>query len=211
MKTTDSQIDYLSKRGKSYDYKYGILLNIIQAYLPKDKKVIELFGGVGITSHLIQSNLNPETHIINEIDDRCIEVLKEVKADTSLLDTAVIKKEDSFFSDIKEYDIVFADSNFTKKQFKKFDNIFRGIKDTLVLTETGVFNLAFNKTKTVNDYFEEYKKLFKKYNLGLFAIFYTHSFSIMVLKKSYNGECILSKNSNEYRDWRNYIKCINTH
>jgi hypothetical protein len=210
MKTTDSQIDYLSKRGKTYNYKYSILSDIMELFLHQDKNVIELFGGVGITSYFIQKQLNPRTHVINEVDDRCINALKEIQEDTPLLDGAVIKKEDSFFCDIKDYDIVFADSNFTKKMFGKFDGIFRNIKNTLVLTETGVFNLTFNKTTTAEDYFKDYQERFKKYGLYLHCAFYTHTFSIMLLKKIPLEKAIITKYTNENTEWKEYVKCIST-
>jgi len=203
MKTTDSQLNYLSKRGKSYNQKYGILSEIIQ-YLPKDKKVIELFGGVGITSYFIQKYLSPTQLVINELDDRCIEILKK-------FNNVTVKKEDSFYSDIKEYDIVFVDSNFTKKMFKKFDGIFRGIKDTLILTETGIFNLVFNKKLSQEEYFKDYEKLFSKYGLYLHKVYYTHSFSIMEIQKTFSLGPIIYKHTNEDTEWKEYIKCINTH
>jgi len=201
MKTVEkSQLFYLKKRKIDYNRKYYIIKQIVLSLKPKSK-VLELFGGVGITTFFIQKYMLPKVHKIIELDYECFEKLKHN------FNTCTILNLDSF--KIKEkwndYDYIFYDYAFTPKKINDF-NRFTNYKGTLIVTDTGIFHLLFSKEKNVIEYFTDLNSKFNKIQLYINKVFYTHKFSIILI--SNNKTEIVIEDANKYvydNEWKKYV------
>jgi len=206
MELEQSQLVYLQSRKKSYDLKYGILNHIIKENLKDGMNILELFGGVGLTSCLIQKKIIPKKQEVLEICEKCIEILKRKEKNFK---NFIVKNQNAFsFDDYSDYDYIFIDNAFTLSKFSIFDRLFNRIskmnKGNIILTETGIFNLRFNK-KSPEKHFEEVNDRFiKKYGLFIKNVYYTSNFSIIHLIKN-KTEMKIEKWTALDKSWRMYV------
>jgi len=208
VKLEDSQCGYIDKRNVTYNQKYSILDYIFNEW-KSSTNVIELFGGIGITSYFIRKHITPKLHTILEIHDDCI---KELKARYPKLD---IRKQSAFdFDEYSNYDYVLIDAGeFSQSKFyiKRFNTIFDKLKNynpDMVVTDLGFWKFSFVKKEKwdveVPKYFEAYQKLFKQYNFFIKKAYYTHDFSILYLTKL-PVEIDIKKWDKTTHEWRNVL------
>jgi hypothetical protein len=185
-KLETSQISYLGTRNKTYCQKYSIMDFIGRTKLKDSTKILELFGGIGITSFFIMKSITPSKHTILEIHDDCIERLNERYPNSEIL------KEDAFtFDRMEEYDYIFIDAAlFGQGRLDKFKPILDRIakcKAEVIITDLGFWKFSFVKKEKwaveVPIYFAKWKEIFKTFNLNITDAFYTHDFAILCLDR----------------------------
>lgn len=205
MKVEQSQLEYLKKRKGDYNLKYGILNKVIKENLNKDMKILETCGGVGLTTALIQ-RIKPKQHVVFEIDQECIKILKRKFEDIEVEFQDFLK-----YQSYDKFDFIFIDGNaFTLKQpwIYELFNLLKGIKGSLVLTYTGNYSLTFIK-KPLRDYKNHFKKLnefLNEYDFSIEKVYFVDKFSIVTIKQGLRQEfSIENYKDKNFVEWREFL------
>ena len=203
MKNSDSQLSYLSKRNKNYNKKYSILQTIIDKDIKTNSKILELFGGVGITTYLLQKYANPIYHKIFEIDEECYKLLKQ-----NFDNCEILKSDSDIFieEDYNVYNYIFHDRSFTPKKISELSK-FINFKGKIILTDTGIFNLKFNKNRSIFDYFNELNIKLLEFGFYINKAFFTFEFSILIISKTKTKIEIIDCNNDKFNndEWKRYV------
>ncbi|MBY6838687.1 hypothetical protein [Clostridium botulinum] len=202
MKLEQCQLDYLAERGGNYDRKYG-MFNMLLGTIQEDiKSVIELFGGTGIQTYYLNNKYNLDNHIVIDKDIRCCNCIKKFNNNVQVVNKNVFEYEDN-----KNYDLVVCDSVFNKKEFNNIVSLLDKFKSKyIIITDTGVFNVRFNKNKTYDAYWNDMFYKLKERGYYILRIKYSSDFGMMLLTKIDYGLQDVSKLQKEEinTDWRNY-------
>jgi len=195
-KIETSQVKYLKGRKKNYNLKYAILNEVIAKEIDARSVVVELFGGIGITSKLIQSR-SPLAHYVVELNQDCLEYLNKIP-------NIKIIEGDAFKVPKLACDIIFLDPNsFNFTNLPKYEKILKAYKHkTLVITETGCFNLKFNSI-TSTEHFARLADKLSRLGLNLARVYHTPNFSILVVKPSH--KLIIEKWEDEWTGWKKLV------
>lgn len=202
MKLEQSQLDYLSKRGKNYDKKYYMFESLLNK-IPKISSVIELFGGVGIETYYLKKYCKDiNIHYIIEKDNECYNILKNTYPHINVLN------EDTFnFEYNDEIDLLIVDSTFTKTNYKDIVNLIHKFNcKYIILTNTGVFNVKFNKNISYDEYWDNLKNQLQLDNLYLTDVEYYSDFGMMLIETFNENKQLYTHyiKNNESLLWRNY-------
>lgn len=206
MKLEQSQLDYLSERGGNYDRKYKMFELLLDEIPNQLNVVLELFGGVGIQSYYLQQKKKITNHMAIDQDERCNDIAKSLMP-------CVNRINKNCFDYLYEgkIDLLVCDSVFNNKEF---DNIVGLINkfdfDYLILTNTGVFNVRFNKQISYEQYWNTLVNHMADYGLYVNNIIYSCDFGLMLVRKIKMQDIIIKKleHNNISRNWRGYIKEI---
>lgn len=203
MKNADSQLSYLHSRGKNYTKKYSIYKKIILEFSTGDS-ILELFGGVGITTYLIRKYFPNKLllHTVIEIDDDCFSVLaKNFNKRCNLIKT----DSDKFKFSNNIYDYIFHDRSFNPSKINELER-FKKFKGTIILTDTGIFHLKFDKEKDISKYFNTLNNSINVYGLYINKAFYTNEFSILLLSHTITKIEMIDCNDLVYdMEWKYYL------
>jgi len=175
-------------------------------FLPKGCSVIEYFGGVGLSSLLLQETVKPARHTIYEIEDELARHLKLA------FPNAAVYHQDAFLAMLEQQaDIYTLDYIFTpSKVFGKYDKHFRHIFSTkplaVLLTDTAPSYLMIHYRKysalfglpiqDLESYTEAYStKLFEQYGYSIVKAAHRRRAAYYLL--------LPGKNSVEHRYFKN--------
>lgn len=177
-----SHLEYVNKRNVTYNKKYTIIEHIVKDW--KDGcSIVELFGGVGITTFFIRKHVKPKLHTILDINKDCISELKAKYPDA---DIRLQSAHD--FDEFEKYDYVLFDPvEFSLPKIKelRFDCIFeRMVGDkphTMILTDLGFFVFTFIKREKwdseLKKFVDRYNSVFSQYGFYINRLFYANEFS----------------------------------
>ena len=187
----DSHKKYIldPKHGKTTNIKYEATRLFIKENLKEGDNILELFGGVGITTGIILDTIKPNNHSVVEIaNDSFLELQRKYGA----IDNVKLYNTDAFTFNWLEHGFnfnwVLIDSTFKMSIKRNFDSMFELLKQdrsNVFFTESEIFKLLFIKQE--NRYEERIKHfnkliaMFKSYNLNTKKIYYCSSNSYLVL------------------------------
>lgn len=178
-----------SKLKKSTNIRYAIINHIIKSNLKDGDSVLELFGGVGITSGYILDAITPKHLRINDVSMECKE---ELFRKYSLVSNITISWDDAltFYkkSIMEEFDFIFVDAVFKLGLLPKFEYLLSQLKDLnckVMFTESQIFKMFFVKLEDRpverQKHFDKFISMFKTYNLHTEYIGWSNSSSYFVL------------------------------
>jgi len=207
LKLEESQLSYLEKRGNEYDRKYGMFKHLIEK-IDHVESVVELFGGTGIETEYIKKYLSPSIHVVCEQNLECCKALENK-------DILLIKGNCFDYSYPGNIDLLVVDSVFNKKEFDKITNLIGKFSfKYLILTNTGVFHVKFEKWNTYENYWTSLiDQICTKLDISHLKTVYDYDFGMMLFAK--NEDTTYDFEKNTYKDtlWRdiradtlNYIK-----
>lgn len=187
MELEQSQLEYLANRGKNYDKKYYMFEKLLNK-IDNVNSVIELFGGIGIESTYIENKFNNICkHIIIEKDNKCFECLQKRFWNNKHIDIYNVDCFDFVYNDM--VDLLVVDSTFNKKVSNKVLKLITNFKaKQIIITETGVFGVKFNKNLTYEQYWNNVKYNLSKIGLFLTDVEYYTDFGLMLIKTSNNNK-----------------------
>lgn len=203
MELGQSQLDYLMKRGSNYDRKYKMFELLIEKIPDRLGTVVELFGGVGIQSWYLQREKYIDNHISIDIDDVCNKISNKMLPAVNRISCNCFD-----YLNTNKIDLLVCDSVFNKKEF---ENIVRLVSnfdfDNLILTNTGVFNVRFNKQLTYEQYWNELVKQLANYGLYVSDIVYSSDFGMMLIRRKKRETVSINKlvKGMVSKDWREYV------
>jgi hypothetical protein len=181
---------------KERNLKYGMTQDIIKNHCKDGMTILELFGGIGMTTGYIINTIIPKKLVVNELDKDCVDLLKK-NFNKSFIE---IKQEDAFKWKDYDFDIAFIDGGFTLGKCGDYVPIFTHIKNSplkkFVFTDVGVFRFSFTKKEEREEKIKEY---LDAVNL-LFAAMHFHITEVYKIKSS--GICMMVVESG---DGYNYI------
>lgn len=144
-----------TKKRKQHFYACNKLKNIIQSKIGNDYSYSELFGGIGLKAALFCDNMNSSKIQINELSDKCCDVLKDN------FKNAKITCSNSFdFVFNKNYDVSVIDfNNYTLKKYSSgwktvIDNIFSHTNKFIVLNDCSITYLNKGGRQALKTYSE---------------------------------------------------------
>lgn len=209
MDINQSQLKYLFNRSKNYDRKYYMFYDIIHN-IPEPETIqtcVELFGGVGISSKYIENCFNLIQHTIIDLDPQCCEILKKEFPTREILNI-----DNTTYINDKEIDLLVVDSVFNKLVFNKVVSLIKKFNFRyLILTNTGVFNVRWNKKlASYEEYWEQLTKELEKYKLYTQKVIYGSEFGFMLITQEPIEKMTLDKYSADKKltDWRPYVEEI---
>lgn len=209
MKINQSQLEYLFNRSKNYDRKYCMFYDMIRS-IPNPEKIhtcVELFGGVGISSNYIENYFNLTKHTIIDLDPKCCEILKKYFPTREILNI-----DNATYTNKENIDLLVIDSVFNKAVFEQIMSLIQKFNfKYLILTNTGVFNVRWNKKiSSYEEYWQNLEKDLKKYNLYTKKVIYGSEFGFMLITKESINEMILDRYpaSKKITNWRKYVEDI---
>lgn len=200
MKIDESQLNYVAQRTTQYDRKYGMLKNLLEA-IGKVDSVLELFGGIGLSSRYIEKYCNPTHHIAIEKDSDC---------HSHLLKSKVCAINDDCFTYVApdtKVDLLVVDSVFNESVFTAVTDLISKYDFKYVLiTNTGVFHVRFDNKQT---YVMYWNKMIDRLCLKLQAhhvkTLYDMDFGMMLFRRDGTQPNNLTnyiKNTYRDTDWR---------
>lgn len=209
MKLEQSQLDYLKKRGSNYDRKYRMFELLLEKIPNKLDYVLELFGGVGIQSWYLQNMKDINKHISIDIDEHCNSISNKMLPNVNRINCNCFNYDD----DVK-VDLIVIDCVFNKKEFNNIVGLVNKFDfDYLILTNTGVFNVRFNKQLSYEQYWSDIIAQLQNNNLFTSDVVYSSDFGLMLIKKTKSDNVTVEKlsNGNISKDWRKYVNevCAN--
>lgn len=208
MKIEQSQLEYLFTRSKNYDRKYQMFYDIIRN-IPCEAihTCIELFGGVGISSKYIEEYFNLTEHTIIDLDSKCCQILKRQYPTREILNI-----DNTIYNNKKDTDLLVIDSVFNKSVFEKVVSLIKKFNfKYLILTNTGVFNVRWNKSlSSYDEYWELLDKELNTYSLYTHKVIYGSEFGFMLITKEPAEKIVLDRYPAEKKltDWRAYVEDI---
>ena len=203
MKLEQSQLDYLKKRGSNYDRKYRMFELLLEKIPNKLDYVLELFGGVGIQSWYLQNMKDINKHISIDIDEHCNSISNKMLPNVNRINCNCFNYDD----DVK-VDLIVIDCVFNKKEFNNIVGLVNKFDfDYLILTNTGVFNVRFNKQLSYEQYWSDIITQLQNNNLFTSDVVYSSDFGLMLIKKTKSDNVTVEKLSNGdfSKDWRKYV------
>lgn len=206
MKLEQSQLDYLKERGSNYDRKYRMFELLLNELPNKLDRVIELFGGVGIQSYYLQQNKEIKNHIAIDQDERCNIIAKNLIPCIERINCDCFNYQTQ-----EKVDLLVCDSVFNNKEFDNIINLINKFNfDYLILTNTGVFNVRFNKQMSYEQYWNTLASRMESHGLYINKIVYSCDFGLMLVKKTKPTNIIVEKlnNNDVSKIWRKYTKEI---
>ena len=203
MKLEQSQLDYLKDRGSNYDRKYRMFELLLDKIPSNLDTVVELFGGVGIQSYYLQRDKNIANHITIDQDSECNAMFNKLMPSITRIHGNCFNYENS-----DKIDLVVCDSVFNKKEFEHIVSLVNKFDfDYLILTNTGVFNVRFNKDLSYEQYWSDLIKRLQQYNLYTSDVVYSSDFGMMLIRKDNYCNANVGKlyKNDVSKDWREYI------
>jgi hypothetical protein len=199
-----SQLEYLFKRQKSYDKKYGMFTRLLEGVVSTEINVIELFGGVGIQTYLLDLFTKPKKHTVVERDEHCLRILKYLNKDKEVIEG------DAFdYGDVAEYDLAVLDCFMNKGNMDKYIKLLKGIKaKKYIITETGVFNVKFHKDLTYEQYYKNLAKKLQSAGFKVELVLYECNFGMILINQEHKGGLIIEKNTYTNLCWRDYVSVL---
>lgn len=209
MKLNQSQLEYLFTRSKNYDRKYCMFYDMLHS-IPNSEEIqtcVELFGGVGISSKYIEDTFNLSKHTIIDLDPQCCAVLQKEFPDNEVLNIDNTTYKNDEFIDLLVIDSVFNKSVFDQivSLINKFDFKY------LILTNTGVFNVRWNKAlASYDEYWEQLDKELNKHDLYTQKVIYGSEFGFMLITREPTEKLVLDRYSADKKltTWRQYVEKI---
>ena len=209
MKLNQSQLEYLFDRSKNYDRKYQMFYDILRD-IPNPETIntcVELFGGVGISSKYIEECFNLKKHTIIDLDPQCCTILHEQFPTREILNI-----DNTTYNNKEIIDLLVIDSVFNKAVFKQIISLIKKFNfKYLILTNTGVFNVRWNKAlSSYDEYWEQLNEELNQYNLYTKKVIYGTEFGFMLITKNPSEQIILNKYpaSKKLTSWRPYVENI---
>lgn len=181
MKLEQSQLDYIKTRGSNYDRKYGMFQSLLDKLPNTIPTVVELFGGTGIETHYLDVNKEIDTHIIADKDLRCAEILKSTYPNKTILNVDVMTSDFPTY----ECDLLVCDSVFNNAEYSNIVNLINRFDfKYLILTNTGVFHVRFDKSLSYERYWDELTSRLSNDGLYTKDVIYSFDFGMMLITKS---------------------------
>ena len=203
MKLEQSQLDYLKKRGSNYDRKYRMFELLLEKIPNKLDYVLELFGGVGIQSWYLQNMKDINKHIFIDIDEHCNFISNKMLPNVNRINCNCFNYDDD-----AKINLIVIDCVFNKKEFNNIVDLVNKFDfDYLILTNTGVFNVRFNKQLSYEQYWSDIIAQLQNNNLFTSDVVYSSDFGLMLIKKTKSDNVTVEKLSNGdfSKDWRKYV------
>lgn len=203
MELSQSQLDYLKNRGSNYDRKYRMFEIMLDKIPYKLDNVLELFGGVGIQSWYLQNIKDIVNHVSIDMDDDCNAISNKMLPNVNRLCI------DSFsYEDADKVALLVHDSVFNNKEFNNVVELVNKFDfDNLILTNTGVFHVRFDKSMTYEKYWDCLIDQLAECGLLVSDVVYSTDFGMMLIRKSAVAKasvCKLAK-GDVSKDWRKYV------
>jgi len=199
-----SQLEYLFKRQKNYDRKYGMFVNIIESVVGQEIDVLELFGGVGIQTYLLDLFTKPKFHTVVERDEHCLRILGYFNKNKDVIEGDAFEYDHDF-----EYDLAILDSGMNKSNTDKHIKLLKNVKaKKIIITETGVYNVKFHKDLTYEQYYKNVAKRLQSAGFKVERIVYECNFGMILINQEHQGGLIIEKNTYTNLCWRDYVELI---
>ena len=200
MKIDESQLNYVTQRTTQYDRKYGMLKNILES-IGKVDSVLELFGGIGISSRYIEKYCNPRKHTSIEKDSDCYAYLLKSKV------CAINDDCFTYISPDNKVDLLVVDSVFNESVFNTVTDLINKYDFKYVLiTNTGVFHVRFDNRQTYPTYWNKMiDRLCMKLNAHHVKTLYDMDFGMMLFTRDRTYPNQLTnyvRNTFRDTDWR---------
>ena len=209
MELNQSQLDYLFTRSKNYDRKYCMFYDMLHN-IPEPEKIhscVELFGGVGISSKYIENYFNLTKHTIIDLDPQCCTILQKQFPNREILNI-----DNVTYNNNEIIDLLVIDSVFNQKVFEQIISLIQKFNfKYLILTNTGVFNVRWNKKiSSYEEYWEQLTEKLKSFNLYTKNIIYGSEFGFMLITRESIKEMTLDRYpaSKKLTTWRPYVENI---
>lgn len=209
MKLNQSQLEYLFTRSKNYDRKYCMFYDMLHN-IPNPEEIqtcVELFGGVGISSKYIEDTFTLSQHTIMDLDPQCCTVLKKEFPDSEILNI-----DNTTYENNELIDLLVVDSVFNKSVFDQIVSLINKFNfKYLILTNTGVFNVRWNKKlASYDEYWEQLDKELNKYGLYTHKVIYGSEFGFMLVTREPTDNLVLDRYPAEKKldTWRPYVEKI---
>ncbi len=197
-----SQLEYLSKRNKSYDKKYGMFFKIIENL--SVKRVLELYGGIGIQTHYLEKFKKINSHKIIERNQECYKILK-----SSFPNKEIILADNRDLKYKETYDLTVLDSGMNASNFNETIKLIENIDSKyFIITETGAFRVKFNKNLNHEDHYKNIIEKFNSVGFKVEKILYEYNYGLILIHKGFTENPSINKNTFTNEEWRNYIKKI---
>jgi len=203
-----------SKLKKSTNVRYAIIKHIIDYNLKDGDSILELFGGVGITTGYILDSILPKHILINDCSPACVD---ELTKKYGFLNNVTIVCKDALTEysteSMRGYDFIFIDpAAFKLGIASKFEYLLNQIKDLdckVMFTESGIFKMFFVKLAQRNEerkkHFNNYIEFFKKYNLYTEYIGWSNSSSYILLGRNKDAVPVIEEWKTGDNSWERYL------
>ncbi|MFH1585967.1 MAG: hypothetical protein ABIB79_04320 [archaeon] len=195
-----SQLEYLAKRNKSYDKKYGMFFALLEGL--NVERVLELFGGVGIQTYYLENHKKITQHTIIERNEECFKILKSMFPNKEIIlsDNRVLEYKE-------EYDLVILDSGMNKSNFNETIELMKRINSKcFIITETGAFRVKFKKNFSHEDHYKEVIKKLDSFNYKVEKVLYEYNYGLILINNNFLGIPTINRNTFSNIEWRDYIK-----
>lgn len=202
MKLEQSQLDYLKERSGNYDRKYRMFEILLSRVPNRLNTVVELFGGIGIQTHYISKTKEVGKHISIDVDKSCNIVSKLLNPNVERIEANTFE-----FKYKDKIDLLVCDGTFNNSSFEKLTELVNRFDfDNLILTNTGVFNVRFNKDMTYEQYWENMRIKLEQKGLLLTDVVFSFDFGLMLIRKTNinNARICLLEKGDISTDWRSY-------
>ncbi|MDP2926137.1 MAG: hypothetical protein Q8N99_07205 [Nanoarchaeota archaeon] len=197
-----SQLEYLSKRGNSYDKKYGMFFNLLEGL--NVEKVLELFGGVGIQTYYLENHKNITSHTIIERNEECFKILSFMFPNKKIIlsDNRVVEYRE-------DYDLVVLDSGMNKSNFNETIELMKRINSKyFIITETGAFRVKFKKDLSHEVHYQEVIQKLNSFGYKVEKVLYEYNYGLILINNDFVGIPSINRNIFSNIEWRDYIKKI---